>query len=72
VDYSRTTICSELLLDDAPWLEWLQNKNKSSVDKLKNKGWWVQYKLSLGAESSLSTPRLTQVELKYGYDSTID
>jgi hypothetical protein len=63
---------TELLLDDAPWLEWLQNKNTSSVDKLKNKGEWVQYKLSLGAESSLSTPRLTEVKLKYGYDITID
>ncbi len=42
------------------------------MDKFKNKGEWVQYKLSLGAESSLSTPRLTEVKLKYGYDSTID
>ena len=41
-------------------------ENGQSVAGQPAAGAWVQYKLTLGATNSLSTPRVTQVKLSYG------
>ena len=60
---------SEQALGEAAWqgpsgpASWYENGEKTTGSE--SRGRWLQYKLALGATNSLSTPRITRVDVRY-------
>jgi hypothetical protein len=54
---------SEDRLENAEWSEWFEREE--NIEEYLSAGFWVQYKLALGAINSLRTPRITKVTVNF-------